>query len=60
MNQEEAFQVREIFSFYLEYESLLKTVKEMDNRRWTTKKWTTKKGRIIGGKPFNKNNLFKL
>ncbi len=60
VNDDEAPRLREIFELYLELQSLLDTAKELDRRGWTTKRWTTKKGRERGGKPFNKNSLFKL
>ena len=60
VNDEEAARVREIFELYLKRLSLIETVKELDQRGWTTKRWTTRKGHERGGKPFNKNSLFKL
>ena len=42
MNQEEAERVRAIFELYLEKESLVETVRELNRRRWTTKAWITK------------------
>ena len=60
VNDEEAARVREIFELYLERLSLIAVVKELDARGWTTKRWTTRKGHERGGKPFNKNSLFKL
>ncbi len=57
INPEEAQQVREIFSLYLEKQSLMLTVKELNHRGWTSKRWTTRKGTIQGGKKFNKNML---
>ena len=38
----------------------METIKELDIRGWANKRWTTRKGHECGGKPFNKNNLFKL
>ncbi len=60
VNEDEAVKVRSIFELYLERQSLIETVKELDLRGWAAKQWVTKKGREIGGKPFNKNNLFRL
>jgi site-specific DNA recombinase len=60
VNDDEAARVREIFELYLNRLSLIETVKELDRRGWTTKRWTTRKGHERGGKPFNKNSLFKL
>jgi len=59
-NDDEAARVREIFELYLNRLSLIEVVKELDARGWTTKRWTTRKGYERGGKPFNKNSLFKL
>ncbi|MDP6447690.1 MAG: recombinase family protein, partial [Pirellulaceae bacterium] len=52
--------VRQIFELYLEYQSLLATVAELNRRGWTTKRWTTKKGTQRGGKLFTKNSLYSL
>jgi len=60
VNDDEATRVREIFELYLNRLSLIEVVKELDRRGWTTKQWTTRKGHERGGKPFNKNSLFKL
>jgi len=60
VNEDEAARVRGIFELYLEHQSLIETIKALDDRGWTTKRWTTKDGRQRGGKPFNKNTLFHL
>ena len=60
VNEDEAAIVRGIFELYLERMSLIETIKELDARGWASKRWTTKKDRERGGKPFNKNSLFKL
>jgi site-specific DNA recombinase len=60
VNDDEATRVRDIFELYLERQSLIETAKELDARGWLTKRWTTRKGHERGGKPFNKNSLFKL
>ena len=60
VNEEEAARVREIFELYLDRQSLITTAAELERRGWTTKRWVTKKGREMGGKPFGKNNLFKM
>lgn len=52
--------MRQIFELYLEYQSLLATVTELNRRGWTTKRWTTKKGTQRGGKLFTKNSLYSL
>lgn len=60
VNQREAIQVRRIFEIYLEMESLLPTVKVLAEREWTTKDWITRKGKKRGGRPFDRNSLYKL
>ncbi len=57
---EEAERVRQIFKLYLQHNSLLQTVKEINDRGWRTKSWTTKKGTTRGGKLFEKTNLHTL
>ena len=41
--------MRAIFELYLDHQSLIATIKELDARGWTNKRWTTKKGRESGG-----------
>ncbi len=60
VNEDEAVHVRGIFELYLERQSLIETIKELDARDWHNKRWTTRKGHERGGKPFNKNSLFRL
>jgi len=60
VNKEEAAKVQVIFELYLEKQSLLSTVKELNNKGWKTKGWITKKGKERSGKPFDKNKLFSL
>jgi len=60
VNEDEAQRVRGIFELYLDRQSLIDTATELEARGWRTKRWVTKKGTERGGKPFNKNNLFKL
>ena len=57
VNEDEAARVRAIFELYLEHQSLIETVNELDARGWTTKRWTTRKGHTRGGEPFNKVSL---
>lgn len=56
----EATRVRQIFELYLEYQSLLPTIREINRRGWTTKRWITKKGDHRGGREFTRNALYKL
>src|SRR5580698_10040490 len=44
VNEEEATQIRAIFELYLEHQSLITTIRELDGRGWTNKHWTTRKG----------------
>src|SRR5690606_21972886 len=60
VNAQEAARVRQIFALYLERQSLLATIAELDQRDWVTKRWTTQKGKQRGGKPFTKNSLHSL
>jgi site-specific DNA recombinase len=60
VNEEEAAKVQIIYELYLQKQSLIATVKELNRRNWTTKSWITKKGREHTGKPFNKTKLFDL
>ena len=57
INTEEAEQVREIFSLYLENKSLSQTAKELNRLGYTTKKWTTRKNTVQGGKEFDKKRV---
>lgn len=60
VNEEEARRVRGIFDLYVQHEKLIPVVQELDRRGWNTKAWTTRKGVSRGGRPFDKNALFKL
>lgn len=60
VNELEAIRVRTIFELYVERQSLIETVKEIDQRGWVNKRWTTRKGRERGGKQFTKTSLHKL
>jgi site-specific DNA recombinase len=60
VNEREAGQVRKIFEIYLEKRSIPAAVQEVDRRGWTTKQWITKKGKPLGGRPFNRNDLYNL
>jgi len=60
VDDEEAQRVRQIFELYLERQSLLAVVKELNGRDWRTKCWTTRKGTIRGGRPFDKSALYDL
>ncbi len=60
VNEDEAERVRSIFNLYLEHQSLLATVHELDARGWTNKRWITKKGHEAGGHAFSKHSLHGL
>jgi len=60
VNKEEAARVRAIYEVYLDRQSLIETIKELDARGWANKRWVTKKGRESGGAPFNKHSLYSL
>jgi site-specific DNA recombinase len=60
VNEVEAARVLTIFELYLEQQSLIATIKELDSRGWANKRWTTRKGHERGGKQFAKTSLHKL
>jgi site-specific DNA recombinase len=60
VNEDEAVRVRAIFELYLEHQSMITTIKELDSRGWVNKRWTTRKGHQRGGKPFTKTSLLTL
>jgi len=60
VNEDEAARVRAIFELYLEHQSLIPVVVELERRGWANKRWTTRKGRDRGGKPITKTSLHKL
>ena len=57
INADEAALVTAIFDLYIELESLIAAVQELNRRGWRQKKWTTKAGRDHGGNPWNKTSL---
>jgi site-specific DNA recombinase len=56
----EAARVRQIFQLYLEHESLLPVVQELNRRGWSTKPWVTRKGVAHPSRPFGKTALHQL
>ena len=60
VNGDEAIQVRMIFRLYLDHNTLMPVVREIDRRGWRTKQWVTKAGASHGGKRFTKGRLFRL
>jgi site-specific DNA recombinase len=60
VNDEEAERVRAIFALYLEHQSLLPLVQELERRGWVNKVWQMLQGRTRGGRPFTKTSLYRL
>ena len=60
VNGDEAIQVRMIFRLYLDHNTLMPVVREIDRRGWRTKQWVTKAGASHGGQRFTKGRLFRL
>ncbi len=60
VNEEEAEQVRGIYSKYLELASIQATINWLDAKGWRNKVYTTSKGKPRGGKDFDKSTLQKL
>lgn len=60
VNAAEAERVRAIFKMYLNHESLLPAVLELEKLGWKNKEWATRKGPRKGGKPFTRTSLYKL
>jgi site-specific DNA recombinase len=60
VDPDEAPIVRQIFEMYLEQQSLLAVVKELNARSWRTKQWKTKKGELRGGRVFDKVAVYNL
>ena len=60
VNEAEAARMRTIFDLYLEHESLLPVVQELERRGWLNKKWQTRKAGERGGKAFGRTNLYRL
>ena len=57
LNENEAQTVRRIFEVYLQRQSLLDTVRELNRQGVTTKRWTTRQGVERGGGPWDKAKL---
>jgi DNA invertase Pin-like site-specific DNA recombinase len=60
VNEEEAQQVRVIFTMYLEHGTLSPVLSDIHGRQWTTKRWITKKGRRHPGRPFVAADVLRL
>ncbi len=59
VNPDEAEMVRELFDLYLQYQSTLKVVEELNRRGWTTKTWFSKNGIQHGGCRWDKARLIR-
>ena len=60
IEESEAQVVREMFQRFVELGSTSDLVKELNARGVTTKAWLTKTGKARGGRPLDKNYLYKL
>jgi site-specific DNA recombinase len=60
VHRAEAQRVRAIFRLYLQHESLMPVVGELERRGWRNKRWRTRNGSLRGGKPFTRNTLHQL
>jgi len=60
INPQEGEIVRGIFSIYEEKKSLLETLREVNSRGWERKRWLTRDNRMVGGGPWDKNNLYSM
>ena len=60
INPTEAEIVRQIFATYQEKQSLIETLREVNANGWQRKSWLTRDNRLVGGGPWDKNNLYNL
>lgn len=60
VNEAEAMQVCTIFDLYIEHQSMITVLRELDRRGWLSKRWLTRKGPERGGNTFTKNSLHRL
>lgn len=60
VNEDEARVVRHIFERFVAVGSITDLLQELGEQGVTTKSWTTKTGRARGGRPLDKNYLYKL
>jgi len=60
VNEEEAERVRAIFGLYLERESIMDVLREVNSRGWTLKAFATRVGGICGGGKFDRGRLHAL
>jgi site-specific DNA recombinase len=60
VNEEEAEQVRSIFTLFEQHRSATTTLAEIERRGWRLKSWTRKNGSFRQGGPFDKTSLRRL
>ncbi len=60
INEPEAELVRYIFARFVELESIVRLVRELEIEGHTTKAWTTQAGKTRAGKPIDQQYLFNL
>jgi site-specific DNA recombinase len=60
VNEVEAERVRSIFLLYIDLQSIVETIAELDRRGWVNKRWTARDGAERGGRKFNKSTLHHL
>lgn len=60
VNNTEADMVRHIFDRFIETTSTTMMVRELEEKKWTTKSWITQKGKVRQGQKFNKNSLYHI
>ncbi len=58
VNEVEANRVRMIYDLYLERESIMATIAELDNRGWNNKSWKTRKGTLRAAHPLPNQRCF--
>jgi len=60
VNEQEAQTVRMLFNLFLELGNVRALKDEADRRGIATKRRTQKNGRVVGGRPFSRGNLYQL
>jgi len=60
VNPSEAEQVRSVFKWYIEGESVFSIVDKARRAGWRNKQWTTRDGKLYGGHPLRRQHIYKL
>ncbi|HYM11429.1 MAG TPA: recombinase family protein [Bryobacterales bacterium] len=60
VNPSEAEQVRSVFQWYIEGESVFSIVDKARRAGWRNKQWTTRDGKLYGGHPLRRQHIYKL